>query len=947
MAQSPTLPMEETPDQQDPTHANNASNRERQRPKSRGSTTSLQSIGVGSAFQPPAHTHHPQQQQQQPPPPDEPNMPLDQNTFFMQHGTHPAAGMYGPNPEDMLMHYQHNMPPHLHQQPIDPNTGMPQHEMRPMSQHAFQEMQHYPMQYPHGLPPYAVAPQHLHHMRHHSEQFEGSPAPEDSNNENGGAKRRKGTASSVANDQELRRLLAQYQGKSLKEVAVEVQKNEGAGGKSEKAKQVFAMLWLQENCQRSSNSVRRDRVFTRYTERCGNERVPTLNPASFGKLVRIIFPNVQTRRLGVRGESKYHYVDLSLIMDDDDRQYALVPERPGTSSGNQHERHGSVQEANKIFKANVTPPIDRPMSRATMETADFPAPSAAFLSKEADVAEDETPVSVESQAERLDCKYINTPTIRFPVKSMPTNVVVALPSIRQHLPASMATYLGMPTLNSLSQPSTSSQDTPIDFPDIHPYLEGENYDASIAKALFHLYRSYCIDVIDAFRKCKEKPFFNHHSAFNGKMTVPVSKLFSMPCLAPWIQECDMRMYKQIVRFIAPLAIQNVPEVVWNVFDRIGSRLVSHLISAFEEKCPVHVIVAKIVPAARFVHVLKKLKGANAATLQLSRMLEDPQQRTQMWLDLMSIVDPDRLLEDSMPPPESLEKMLGMLKHDMRPLINPIDDALVHAAEEDPASAYATFINDSADPCDGILLPESSDAPTSLLERWISWLERLPQLFDGHHPQCMINWHTRLWRSVMMQMGQGGAHSYQSWWFVESFTTQMLDWMTQMEGLLMDSQSQKLADEREREKREEAQTQPGVPLHGTKRKRAVQDVDANGDAPAGPDSRKSVKLEMAPGRSPTLPVASVEQQAGQEIDDDETDAELDELRRGGPLDLPSFHTGLSSPVKHRAPGNHDDSGIDLGLDVDIEAEKEARKFNKRDWLLSSDPADPAMGLVVLA
>lgn len=52
-----------------------------------------------------------------------------------------------------------------------------------------------------------------------------------------------------------------------------------------------------------------------YAERCGSERVSVLNPASFGKLVRIIFPNVQTRRLGVRGESKYHYVDLSVIED--------------------------------------------------------------------------------------------------------------------------------------------------------------------------------------------------------------------------------------------------------------------------------------------------------------------------------------------------------------------------------------------------------------------------------------------------------------------------------------------------------------------------------------------------------------------------------------------------------------------------------------------------------
>jgi regulatory factor X len=43
--------------------------------------------------------------------------------------------------------------------------------------------------------------------------------------------------------------------------------------------------------------------------------VQPLNPASFGKLVRVIFPGIQTRRLGIRGESKYHYVDLALKDD--------------------------------------------------------------------------------------------------------------------------------------------------------------------------------------------------------------------------------------------------------------------------------------------------------------------------------------------------------------------------------------------------------------------------------------------------------------------------------------------------------------------------------------------------------------------------------------------------------------------------------------------------------
>ena len=937
MAQSPSLSVEHNAEQQDPALSkNSSSHRERSCPKSRASTGSLQSVGVGTAFQP-THPQHP----------DDPSISIEQNAFFLQHGGHPS-GLYGAAPEEMMMQYQHGMPAHMHPQPLDPNTGMPQHEIRPISQQGFQpDLQQYPMPYAHGLPQYPVGPQHMHHMRHHSEQFEGSPAPEDSNNENGGAKRRKGAASSMANDQELRRLLQQYQGKTLKEVAAEVQKNEGAGGKSEKAKQVFAMLWLQESCQRSSNSVRRDRVFTRYTQRCGNERVPTLNPASFGKLVRIIFPNVQTRRLGVRGESKYHYVDLSLIMDDDDRPYGPPIERPGTSSGNQHERHSSNIEADKIFKSRLSPPLERPMSRATMETADFPPPSAAFLSKEPGTVALDAPASAEPRANRLDCKYINTPTIRFPVKALPGNIVAALPAIRRHLPGSMASYLGMPTINSLSQSATSSQDTPIDFPDIHTYLVGEIYDHAIAQALFHLYRSYCIDVIDAFRKCKEKPFFNHHSAFNGKMTVPVSKVFSMPCLAPWIQECDLRMYKQIVRFIAPLALQNVPDMVWSVFDRIGSKLVAHLISAFEEKCPVHVIVAKIVPARRFVSVLSKLKGANAAALQLSRMLEDPQQKTQMWLDLMAIADPDQLLGDSMPAPENIEKVRAVLKHDMRPLIDPVADALVQAAEDDPTSAYANLLSDESTTRYGLLTSDVVNEPMSSLERWVSWLERLPQVFDGHHPQCMVNWSTRFWRSIMTQMGRGGAHSYQSWWFVESFTTQMLDWMTQMEGLLLTSQQQKAADEREEEKQTESQSPPNESLQGLKRRRTDEDISGNASAQVGQNSRFSKKHVLTPKAFLSLPRTRPLEEAAPAIDDDATDADLDELRHGGPLDLPSFHTGLTSPVKGKGPGAHDDSGIDLGIDIDMEAEKEARKFNKKDWFLSSDPAEPTIGLGVMA
>lgn len=58
----------------------------------------------------------------------------------------------------------------------------------------------------------------------------------------GEGKKKKGSASSLANDIELRRLFRENQGRSLKDVATQVLANE-RGPRSEKTKQIFAMLW--------------------------------------------------------------------------------------------------------------------------------------------------------------------------------------------------------------------------------------------------------------------------------------------------------------------------------------------------------------------------------------------------------------------------------------------------------------------------------------------------------------------------------------------------------------------------------------------------------------------------------------------------------------------------------------------------------------------------------
>ena len=55
------------------------------------------------------------------------------------------------------------------------------------------------------------------------------------------------------------------------------------------------------------HSLPRQTVYENYEEFCRQTKTEPINNATFGKLIRAIFPNLKTRRLGTRGNSKVHY----------------------------------------------------------------------------------------------------------------------------------------------------------------------------------------------------------------------------------------------------------------------------------------------------------------------------------------------------------------------------------------------------------------------------------------------------------------------------------------------------------------------------------------------------------------------------------------------------------------------------------------------------------------
>ncbi|UYV67710.1 RFX3 [Cordylochernes scorpioides] len=78
--------------------------------------------------------------------------------------------------------------------------------------------------------------------------------------------------------------------------------------------------WLLENYETAEGvSLPRSTLYNHYLRYCSDMKIEPINAASFGKLIRSVFVNIRTRRLGTsikvryvwpRGNSKYHYYGI-------------------------------------------------------------------------------------------------------------------------------------------------------------------------------------------------------------------------------------------------------------------------------------------------------------------------------------------------------------------------------------------------------------------------------------------------------------------------------------------------------------------------------------------------------------------------------------------------------------------------------------------------------------
>ncbi|XP_058974855.1 DNA-binding protein RFX2-like [Musca domestica] len=74
--------------------------------------------------------------------------------------------------------------------------------------------------------------------------------------------------------------------------------------------------WLSQNYETAEGvSLPRSTLYSHYMQHCQECNIEPVNAASFGKLIRSVFAGLRTRRLGTRGNSKYHYYGIRIKSD--------------------------------------------------------------------------------------------------------------------------------------------------------------------------------------------------------------------------------------------------------------------------------------------------------------------------------------------------------------------------------------------------------------------------------------------------------------------------------------------------------------------------------------------------------------------------------------------------------------------------------------------------------
>jgi regulatory factor X len=314
---------------------------------------------------------------------------------------------------------------------------------------------------------------------------------------------------------------------------------------------------------------------------------------------------------------------------------------------------------------------------------------------------------------------------------------------------------------------------PLSLPKIEPFVP-LGTDPDSATALTALYRSHCTSLVDAIRFVKQKTFFHLFSSFHGTLTMPVQKLFANPSIALWIEECDFVMYQKMMRVVAHLTLEVVPQPILDTLHAISERLVPHIQASFQGQ-PAHVIHAKVAPATLFSGLLDRMCRVNLTAHACANMLSHAPNRDQMYEDWITMVRLRKVAENV--PTRAMDDVVMLLLTELRDLLDPasvswdIEGSTIYGemALRNGRQQQANIHTD--------------DSTENVLDRWVTFLVSLPARFPYASPADIVSYVQVVGSAVMRDLTIKSGQSFGAWWVTKCWIDEMISFMAEKGGFM--------------------------------------------------------------------------------------------------------------------------------------------------------------------
>lgn len=411
---------------------------------------------------------------------------------------------------------------------------------------------------------------------------------------------------------------------------------------SDRAKQIFVQAWLTSNyAPYPDGNVPRQGLYFSYRRVCDQYGIPHINTATLGKAIRLCFPTIKTRRLGVRGNSKYHYcgirpatsAEAEFLQDyirktnNQAAQRSVDAARLATeqSDGATKGEDGSGEDEEDESEGSQSGPSSKRNSLNLSSATKGPM-----------FAEEKTPTagSLLAQAQAQSTRTMST---QAPIRrhTLPHDLTGGSPPPPTFLGGTPSPSTAGPSsqlpggINPLTGSTNSIRLAP-QFPSIEEAIgvNSTSPEGVAAREVWGWFVDHLDALLESIRSWRCDQFEMHLRQFWSSLNGNHREVVHAPAVAGLMAKADAILYDEILEILRSQMLSPIPTTTLTAVRQLADKMEKILLVSLEHYGNTFV-EPKVELGARFGHLVLRFMDIYQVTQALNTVLTNPKQLVEM------------------------------------------------------------------------------------------------------------------------------------------------------------------------------------------------------------------------------------------------------------------------------------------------------------------------------